>query len=179
MTKSAGYETSKGRDGALGSDLQGRIRDRVREMGRLRVIETNRSGWIDGQKRPLDEVSFLRRLTPRKPGSSWSAKNREHVTRLIEERLVMPAGLARVEAARADGRWASACDGQAAMVIPQDFVDPLESRPVAKAFLGRSTAKPLLCLLPAPDGQARDAGKTHGPNARPAWRERALPLIVA
>jgi uncharacterized protein YdeI (YjbR/CyaY-like superfamily) len=107
------------------------------------VIEAIRFGWIDGQKRPLDEVSFLQRLTPRKPGSNWSAKNREHATRLIEEGLMTPAGLAHVKAARADGRWASAYDGQAAMVIPQDFLDALETRPIARAFFGTLDRKNL------------------------------------
>jgi len=35
-------------------------------------------GWIDGQRRSLDDVSFLQRLTPRRAKSSWSKKNREH-----------------------------------------------------------------------------------------------------
>lgn len=100
------------------------------------VIEAIRFGWIDGQKRPLDEVSFLQRLTPRKPGSNWSAKNREHAMRLIDDGRMTPLGLAHVEAARADGRWATAYDGQAAMVIPQDFLEALEARPIAKAFFG-------------------------------------------
>lgn len=107
------------------------------------VVEAIRFGWIDGQKRPLDEVSFLQRLTPRKPKSSWSAKNREHATRLVEEGRMTPAGLAHVEAARADGRWASAYEGQAAMVIPQDFLDALETRPVARAFFGTLDRKNL------------------------------------
>jgi uncharacterized protein YdeI (YjbR/CyaY-like superfamily) len=46
------------------------------------VVEAIRFGWIDGQKQPLDAASFLQRLTPRKPRSNWSAKNREHATRL-------------------------------------------------------------------------------------------------
>src|SRR3954468_1416229 len=44
------------------------------------VIEAIRFGWIDGQKLPLDEKSYLQRLTPRKPKSNWSAKNREHAS---------------------------------------------------------------------------------------------------
>ena len=37
------------------------------------VIEALRFGWIDGQKLPHDEASFLQRLTPRISKSSWSA----------------------------------------------------------------------------------------------------------
>ncbi|MFL5154989.1 MAG: YdeI/OmpD-associated family protein, partial [Microvirga sp.] len=38
------------------------------------AVEAIRFGWIDGQKLPLDEQSYLQRLTPRKPKSNWSAK---------------------------------------------------------------------------------------------------------
>jgi uncharacterized protein YdeI (YjbR/CyaY-like superfamily) len=98
------------------------------------VIEAIRYGWTDGQKLPLDEASFLQRLTPRKPKSNWSARNREHATRLIAEGRMTPAGLAQVEAAKADGRWDRAYEGSAGMTIPQDFLDALEERPAAKAF---------------------------------------------
>ena len=98
------------------------------------VIEAIRFGWIDGQKLPLDEASFLQRLTPRKRKSTWSARNRDHATRLIAEGRMMPAGLAHVEAARADGRWDSGYEGSATMTIPQDFLDTLELIPAAKAF---------------------------------------------
>ena len=98
------------------------------------VIEAIRFGWIDGQKLPLDETSFLQRLTPRKPKSNWSAKNREHAMKLIAEGRMTSAGLVHVEAAKADGRWDSAYSGSAAMTIPQDFLDALETMPAAKAF---------------------------------------------
>ncbi|WP_457090145.1 YdeI/OmpD-associated family protein [Microvirga sp. P5_D2] len=98
------------------------------------VVEAIRFGWIDGQKQPLDDRSFLQRLTPRKPKSNWSARNREHATRLIAEGRMTPAGLAHVDAAKADGRWEGAYAGSAAMVIPQDFLDALETMPDAKAF---------------------------------------------
>lgn len=98
------------------------------------VVEAIRFGWIDGLKRSGDERSYLQRLTPRRVGSSWSIKNREHANQLIAEGRMTPAGLAHVEAARADGRWDAAYEGSAAMVIPQDFLDALASLPKAEAF---------------------------------------------
>jgi uncharacterized protein YdeI (YjbR/CyaY-like superfamily) len=98
------------------------------------VVEAIRFGWIDGQKQSFDTASFLQRLTPRKPKSNWSARNREHATRLIAEGRMTPAGLAHVDAAKADGRWQDTYAGSAAMVIPQDFLDALEMMPDAKAF---------------------------------------------
>lgn len=91
-------------------------------------------GWIDGQRKSLDEVSFLQRLTPRRPRSIWSKKNCEHAERLIAEGRMQPPGLAQVQAARADGRWARAYAGSAEMVIPADFLSELEQSPAAKQF---------------------------------------------
>lgn len=110
------------------------------------VIEAIRFGWIDGQKLSFDEQSYLQRLTPRKPGSSWSARNREHVDRLIAEGRMTPAGLSHVEAARADGRWESAYAGSAGMVIPQDFLDALEASPAAKMFFATLDRKNLYAI---------------------------------
>lgn len=107
------------------------------------VVESIRFGWIDGHKLSLDDAAFLQRLTPRKPKSNWSAKNREHADRLIAEGRMTPAGLAHVEAAKADGRWESAYEGSANMTIPQDFLDALESRPAAKAFFATLDRKNL------------------------------------
>lgn len=98
------------------------------------VIEAIRFGWIDGQRLGLDKNSFLQRLTPRKQKSNWSAKNREHAIRLIAEGRMTPAGLAHVEAAKADGRWDTAYEGSATMTIPKDFLDALEAVPAARAF---------------------------------------------
>ena len=91
-------------------------------------------GWIDGLRRSLDDVSFVQRLTPRRPKSVWSKKNCEHAERLIAAGQMQPAGLAHVEAARADGRWEQAYAGSSEMVIPEDFLAALETNPQAKAF---------------------------------------------
>lgn len=101
------------------------------------VVEAIRFGWIDGLKQSGDESFYLQRLTPRRAGSNWSAKNREHADRLIADGRMTPAGLAHVEAARADGRWEAAYEGSAAMAIPQDFLDALAGLPQAEAFFRR------------------------------------------
>jgi uncharacterized protein YdeI (YjbR/CyaY-like superfamily) len=110
------------------------------------VVEAVRFGWIDGQKQPLDARSFLQRLTPRKPKSNWSAKNCAHATALIAEGRITPAGLAQVEAAKADGRWDNAYAGSAGMVIPQDFLDALATMPAARAFFETLDRKNLFAI---------------------------------
>src|SRR6187551_1246912 len=91
-------------------------------------------GWIDSQKRTLDEVSFLQRLTPRRAKSNWSKRNCEHAERLIAEGRMQPSGLLHVEAARKDGRWEQAYAGSAEMVIPDDFLKELKKVPAAQKF---------------------------------------------
>lgn len=91
-------------------------------------------GWIDGLRRRYDEVSFWQKFTPRRPKSLWSKRNIEHIARLTEAGLMTPAGMAEVERAKADGRWAAAYDAQADMVVPEDFLAELRGHPVAEKF---------------------------------------------
>jgi uncharacterized protein YdeI (YjbR/CyaY-like superfamily) len=89
------------------------------------VIEALAYGWIDGVKRSGGPDHWLQRFTPRKARSTWSQKNRAHVERLIAEGRMAPAGLAQVDAAKADGRWEAAYSGGRAAQVPQDFLDAL------------------------------------------------------
>jgi uncharacterized protein YdeI (YjbR/CyaY-like superfamily) len=91
-------------------------------------------GWIDGQRKSLDDTAFLQRLTPRRARSGWSQKNVQHAERLIAEGHMQPPGLAQAEAARADGRWASAYAGSATMEMPEDFLAALQQHPAVLAF---------------------------------------------
>src|SRR5690349_8730464 len=94
-------------------------------------------GWIDSQKRAFDEAFFLQRFTPRRPGGRWSRINREKAEALIEAGRMRPAGLAEVEAARADGRWDSAYEGQRTAAVPEDLRRELECSPAAREFFER------------------------------------------
>ncbi|MFC4764300.1 YdeI/OmpD-associated family protein [Dyella koreensis] len=91
-------------------------------------------GWIDGQKLPLDENSWVQKFTPRRAKSGWSKKNVAHVDRLIQEGHMTPAGLKEVEAAKADGRWATAYDSSANATVPPEFVEELARNAKAKQF---------------------------------------------
>ena len=91
-------------------------------------------GWIDGQKRPLDESFFLQRFTPRKPRSRWSKINRDKVTALIESGRMRPSGLSEVERARQDGRWDAAYESQSVATVPEDLQAALDADPRAAEF---------------------------------------------
>lgn len=97
------------------------------------VIEALCWGWIDGVRKSLDDQAYLQRFTPRRPGSNWSKRNREHVERLTAADRMQEPGLVHVRAAQADGRWAAAY-ASSEMTVPEDFLTALEERPAAKAF---------------------------------------------
>src|SRR3954447_14416587 len=89
-------------------------------------------GWIDGTSQRLDEASYLQRITPRRPRSVWSQKNVAAVEALTAAGRMRPAGLARVEAARADGRWERAYAGPATITVPDDLAAALAAEPAAR-----------------------------------------------
>ncbi len=91
-------------------------------------------GWIDAQAKGLDEESWLVRFTPRKPRSVWSKRNVENIARLTKLGRMKPAGLAQVEAAKADGRWEKAYASQATMTMPEDFLKELAKNKQAHEF---------------------------------------------
>ena len=91
-------------------------------------------GWIDGQVQRFDETYYLQRFTPRTKRSKWSKINRDHVARLTKEKRMRPAGLAAVEAAKADGRWDAAYDSSSTATVPDDFQAALDESPKAAAF---------------------------------------------
>ncbi len=91
-------------------------------------------GWIDGQKGRLDDDYWLQRFTPRKPGSRWSRVNTDKAAELIAAGRMRPAGLAEVERAKADGRWAAAYESQATMAVPDDLAAELARNEPAREF---------------------------------------------
>ncbi len=111
------------------------------------VVEEARCfGWIDSLRNKLDAERSKLLLTPRKPGSPWSALNKRRVEKLIAEGVMTPAGLAKIEAARLDGSWA-ALDAAEALEEPPELSAALAADPDARrgfdAFRD-SVKKPLL-----------------------------------
>jgi uncharacterized protein YdeI (YjbR/CyaY-like superfamily) len=125
-------------------------------------------GWIDGQKRGLDDVCWLQRFTPRTARSKWSKINRDKAAALIEQGRMRPAGVAEVERAKADGRWEAAYDGAKAATVPDDLALALAANPAAEEFF--STL----------DGQNRYAILYRVQDAkRPETRARRIEKFVA
>jgi uncharacterized protein YdeI (YjbR/CyaY-like superfamily) len=87
-------------------------------------------GWIDSKGNKLDEERSLLWFAPRKGGTGWSKPNKERVEKLIAAGQMTPAGLAKVEAAKADGTW-TALDSIEALEIPPDLAAALADHPPA------------------------------------------------
>lgn len=91
-------------------------------------------GWIDSQKRALDDTAWLQRFTPRTPRSPWSKINRAKAEALIASGRMEAPGLAEVERAKQDGRWERAYDGAKASTVPSDLAEALAKNARARAF---------------------------------------------
>ncbi len=89
-------------------------------------------GWIDSRTRRVDDERMKVLVSPRKPGSVWSALNKRHVAELQAKGLMTPPGQRLVDAAKADGSWAFLDDIEA-LVEPPDLAEALDSEPRARA----------------------------------------------
>jgi len=104
-------------------------------------------GWIDGQLNPFDDDWWLIRFTPRKPRSKWSANNRKRAEELRAAGRMTPAGLAQIEAAKADGRWDAAYASQGKAEVPDDLAAALDAAPAARAFFDTLTGANRYAIL--------------------------------
>ena len=94
-------------------------------------------GWIDGQKKGLDERHWLQRFTPRRARSLWSKANREKAEALIASGRMQPSGMAEIARAQGDGRWQAAYDGPRTAAVPPDLQAALDARPEASSFFAQ------------------------------------------
>ncbi|MEV6026984.1 YdeI/OmpD-associated family protein [Streptomyces sp. NPDC052036] len=104
-------------------------------------------GWIDGQKKKLDDENWLQRFTPRTRTSKWSKINRDKAEALIEQGRMRPAGLAEVERAKADGRWDAAYDGARTASVPEDLARALAADPAAAEFFATLDSRNRFAVL--------------------------------
>ncbi len=104
-------------------------------------------GWIDGQVRRRDELTYRQRFTPRRKRSKWSRRNVGLVEQLIAEGRMHPAGVAAIEQAKANGNWDAAYEGQAAIVVPDDLAAALAADRAAQATFQTLTGQNRYAIL--------------------------------
>ena len=95
------------------------------------VLEALCFGWVDSQAKGVDEVRTSITMTPRRPNSRWTQRNRERVEELEAAGLMTAAGRAEIEAAKANGAWDELRDVEA-LVEPDDLRAVLDGDPVAR-----------------------------------------------
>src|SRR5260370_15968811 len=134
-------------------------------------------GWISGQRKSLDELYYLQKYVPRRPRSRWSRVNVAKVEELIAAGRMRPAGLAEVEAAKADGRWVAAYTSQRDATVPPDLVAAWAASPrAAKEFdaLGKTQRYAvILKLITARTATAR------GSQLRRAMKVLRAPVLTS
>lgn len=87
-------------------------------------------GWIDSVTRALDADRSMILVAPRNPKSAWSALNKAHVERAVASGAMTQAGLARVEAAKANGMW-TFLDDVERLEVPADLAAALAAASLA------------------------------------------------
>lgn len=91
-------------------------------------------GWIDAQKRSLDETYFLQRFVPRRPRGLWSQIKIGKCEELIAQGRMRAGGQREIDAAKADGRWAAAYASSSKIEMPDDLAAALAKSAKARAF---------------------------------------------
>jgi uncharacterized protein YdeI (YjbR/CyaY-like superfamily) len=94
------------------------------------VEEALAFGWIDSRGRALSLTQAMVLVTPRKPGSGWSALNKARIARLDAEGRLTRAGLALVEQAKRDGSWEKLTAVQA-LSMPPDLTRAFKANAAA------------------------------------------------
>lgn len=110
------------------------------------VDEAVAAGWIDSRPRSIDTARSALLVTPRRPRSRWSAKNKQRVEKLMAAGLMQPAGLAAVVDAKASGTWDGLNDVES-LTEPDDLAAALDALPAAREnwdTFPRSTRRAIL-----------------------------------
>jgi len=104
-------------------------------------------GWIDGQRRRLDDDYWIQKMTPRRSGSIWSQVNCAKALDLIKRGLMQPAGLAAIDQAKANGRWDAAYEAQGKSTVPPDLQAALDEHPDAARFFASLDSRNRYAIL--------------------------------
>ena len=91
-------------------------------------------GWIDSIIKKIDDEKYVRKLTPRKADSRWSALNKKCIARLKKQGLMTEAGIVKVKEAKASGLWNEPDRPQMSLDIPKELESALTKNRKAKNF---------------------------------------------
>ena len=83
-------------------------------------------GWIDGIRRKLDDTRTMQLIAPRKT-QHWTKTYKDRAQKLIDQKLMQPAGYASIEAGKQSGLW-HFMDDVDALIIPADLEKALKAK---------------------------------------------------
>lgn len=75
-------------------------------------------GWIDSLPGKVDDLRTKTYISPRKPGSGWSARNKAKIIELQALGLIEEPGMQAIERAKSSGSW-TLFDLAEAQVVPE------------------------------------------------------------
>ncbi len=103
-------------------------------------------GWIDAQARKVDDDRSAVLVVPRRPGSGWSRINKQHLEELTADGRMLPAGVAAVDRAKADGSWTQ-LDEVETLREPDDLRAALDASPDARRHWDSFPRSPRRAIL--------------------------------
>jgi uncharacterized protein YdeI (YjbR/CyaY-like superfamily) len=130
-------------------------------------------GWIDAVTQRVDADRSAHLVAPRKPGSAWSAVNKEIVARMRAEGRMTEAGEAAIAVAERNGMW-TFLDDVERLEVPEDLGLALgELREVWEAYprsVKRGTLEWIKTAKTAPTREKRiaDVVESAGAGLRPS-----------
>jgi uncharacterized protein YdeI (YjbR/CyaY-like superfamily) len=91
-------------------------------------------GWIDSIIKRLNENQYVRKYTPRKPGSPWSQLNQARAKKMIRAGCMTGAGLILINEAKSSGEWGQMRTRPRIQedAIPQELLNALSGNPNAE-----------------------------------------------
>ena len=89
-------------------------------------------GWIDSIIKKIDEARYVRKFTPRKDKSRWSALNRKRANKMIKEGRMTDVGLSKVKTAKKKGLWEKDGRIQISFDVPPELAKALAQNKKAK-----------------------------------------------
>jgi uncharacterized protein YdeI (YjbR/CyaY-like superfamily) len=90
-------------------------------------------GWIDSQKKSIDDEKFMQYFSRRKTNSAWSRINKSKIKRLTDDGLMTKAGIDCIETAKQNGSW-TILDKIEEHVIPKDLEKEFRKNPGSKIY---------------------------------------------
>ena len=83
-------------------------------------------GWIDSIIKKIDDERYVRKFTPRKDKSKWSALNRKRANKMTKKGRMTDVGLSKIKTARKTGLWGKDGRIRISFDVPSELAKALD-----------------------------------------------------